>query len=304
MRYVRAAERLQPRARPPGARTYHCGQVGSRGRSRRRLAAHPRLTLNAEPDRPAGSSPRAEPPAPTSPAPGSTADAPAAGPPARPPSAAPPRGAWSARTRHTPSRRCDRAPYQRGSSPCSARRASSSLGRNSSITPAGAPGCRAAPGPARARPHSERPCDASSPQARRRPAQPRQVIRLQNVHDLLGRLHVVPFPGTANRSWHHQPNREGAPTAEPAGNDRIVSGRSHGRHRAILMSASGQLSGRLRAVSRGRRQTLAALRLAMCSVAFSQSAVASPAPAEVTGSEPEQVGLFACVLHGMTSSRP
>ena len=35
--------------------------------------------------------------------------------------------------------------------------------------------------------------------------------------------------------------------------DNNVSGRSHGRHRAILMSASGQSRGRLRAVSRGRR---------------------------------------------------
>jgi hypothetical protein len=35
--------------------------------------------------------------------------------------------------------------------------------------------------------------------------------------------------------------------------DDIVSGRSHGHHRAILMTASGQFRGRLRAVSRGRR---------------------------------------------------
>jgi hypothetical protein len=36
--------------------------------------------------------------------------------------------------------------------------------------------------------------------------------------------------------------------------DDIVSGRSHGHHRAILMTVSGQFRGRLRAVSRGRRQ--------------------------------------------------
>ena len=36
--------------------------------------------------------------------------------------------------------------------------------------------------------------------------------------------------------------------------DDIVSGRSHGHHRAILMTVSGQFRGRLWAVSRGRRQ--------------------------------------------------
>lgn len=36
--------------------------------------------------------------------------------------------------------------------------------------------------------------------------------------------------------------------------DDVVSGRSHDRQWAVLMSASGQLRGRLRAVSRGRRQ--------------------------------------------------
>ena len=37
--------------------------------------------------------------------------------------------------------------------------------------------------------------------------------------------------------------------------DDIVSGRSHGRQRAVLMSATGQLRGRLRAVSRVRCHT-------------------------------------------------
>ena len=37
--------------------------------------------------------------------------------------------------------------------------------------------------------------------------------------------------------------------------DDVVSGRSHDRQRAVLMSATGQLRGRLRAVSRGRRQS-------------------------------------------------
>jgi hypothetical protein len=40
----------------------------------------------------------------------------------------------------------------------------------------------------------------------------------------------------------------------PGEADDNVSGRSHGHHRAILMSASGQFHGHLRAISRGRRQ--------------------------------------------------
>ena len=38
--------------------------------------------------------------------------------------------------------------------------------------------------------------------------------------------------------------------------DDVVSGRSHDRQWAVLMSASGQLYGRLRAVSRGRRHAI------------------------------------------------
>lgn len=38
--------------------------------------------------------------------------------------------------------------------------------------------------------------------------------------------------------------------------DDVVSGRSRDRQRAVLMSATGQLRGRLRAVSRGRRQAV------------------------------------------------
>ncbi len=48
--------------------------------------------------------------------------------------------------------------------------------------------------------------------------------------------------------------RERTPAAQPAGNGQIVSGRSNGRRWADLMSASGQLSGCLWAVSRVRRQ--------------------------------------------------
>ena len=53
-------------------------------------------------------------------------------------------------------------------------------------------------------------------------------------------------------------DREGTPAAEPAGNGQIVSGSFHGRRRAVFMAASGQLSGRLRAVSRGRRHSATA----------------------------------------------
>lgn len=44
--------------------------------------------------------------------------------------------------------------------------------------------------------------------------------------------------------------------------DDVVSGRSHDRQWAVLMSATGQLRGRLRAVSRGRRQRATYLGLA------------------------------------------
>jgi hypothetical protein len=44
---------------------------------------------------------------------------------------------------------------------------------------------------------------------------------------------------------------------EPRGNDQIVSGKSDGRGRAVLMAASGQLSDRQWAVSRGRRHLAA-----------------------------------------------
>lgn len=40
--------------------------------------------------------------------------------------------------------------------------------------------------------------------------------------------------------------------------DDVVSGRSHDRQWAVLMSATGQLRGRLRAVSRGRRHSVEA----------------------------------------------
>src|SRR6185437_14106456 len=52
---------------------------------------------------------------------------------------------------------------------------------------------------------------------------------------------------TANRT------RRGASNAGRAEANDVVSGRSHDRQWANLMSASGQLNGRLRAVSRGRR---------------------------------------------------
>ena len=48
---------------------------------------------------------------------------------------------------------------------------------------------------------------------------------------------------------------EGPQPRDAARQTNIVSGRSHGRQRAVLMSASGQFRGRLRAVSRDRRHS-------------------------------------------------
>jgi hypothetical protein len=53
---------------------------------------------------------------------------------------------------------------------------------------------------------------------------------------------------------HRQRTRREAPTAARGEADDIVSGRSHDHQRAVFMSATGQLRGRLRAVSRGRCQ--------------------------------------------------
>lgn len=49
---------------------------------------------------------------------------------------------------------------------------------------------------------------------------------------------------------------EGASTAQGGEANDLVSGKSHDRQRAVLMSASGQLRGRLRAVSRDRRHSV------------------------------------------------
>src|SRR5271166_2338648 len=48
---------------------------------------------------------------------------------------------------------------------------------------------------------------------------------------------------------------EGTPAGEPRRERSGVSGKSHGRQRALFMTASGQLRGHLRAVSRVRRQS-------------------------------------------------
>src|SRR5436309_7232714 len=50
--------------------------------------------------------------------------------------------------------------------------------------------------------------------------------------------------------------RKGPPTVRHGEADDELSGRTHDRQRAVLMTASGQLRDRLRAVSRGRRHTL------------------------------------------------
>ena len=62
-----------------------------------------------------------------------------------------------------------------------------------------------------------------------------------------GELGVLPVPGGSSR-LHVSPSR-----GQATGRERSdVSGRSHDRRRADLMTASGQLHGHLRAVSRGR----------------------------------------------------
>ena len=84
---------------------------------------------------------------------------------------------------------------------------------------------------------------------------PCQVVGIQNFHDLLGRLQLIPSSGRWGASAPLIAPEEGASTAQRGEADDVVSGRSHDRQWAVLMSASGQFRGRLRAVSRGRRQT-------------------------------------------------
>ena len=82
---------------------------------------------------------------------------------------------------------------------------------------------------------------------------PGQIERFQHVHDLLGRLHSGPSWGrSAHQHRHRTPG--GASTAGRGEADELVSGRSHDRQRATFVTATGQLRGRLRAVSRGRCQ--------------------------------------------------
>jgi len=81
-----------------------------------------------------------------------------------------------------------------------------------------------------------------------------QVIRFQDFHDLLGRLHGVPPRGDGRFSTADR-TRGGACTGGTGQADDVVSGRSHDHQRAVLMTANGQSTGRLRAVCRGRRQS-------------------------------------------------
>ena len=101
------------------------------------------------------------------------------------------------------------------------------------------------------------PCDGVMGAARQLggvPQRPRQVVSLRNVHDLLGRFHSSPPRELAEFGWHRSANPgRGTPPGNRQGTVKIVSGRSPDRRRAVLMSASGQLNGHLRAVSRDRR---------------------------------------------------
>src|SRR5258706_3229928 len=81
-----------------------------------------------------------------------------------------------------------------------------------------------------------------------------------DVHDLVGRLYSSPPREPTETRWHRsaKPGR-GPPRASRQGTVEIVLGRSGGRQRALLMAASEQVPGRLRAVSRGRRHLPAAV---------------------------------------------
>ena len=81
---------------------------------------------------------------------------------------------------------------------------------------------------------------------------PSQVVGIQDFHDLLGRLHFIPSSGRWGASAPLIAPEEGASTAEGGQADDVVSGRSHDRQWAVLMSASGQFRGRLRAEFHGR----------------------------------------------------
>ena len=72
-------------------------------------------------------------------------------------------------------------------------------------------------------------------------------------------LFTRPLPGKLVSVGTDQPKREGDPRPVTGRERSVRVGQTRGRHRANLMSASGPLSGRLRAVSRDRRQTGSAI---------------------------------------------
>ena len=83
---------------------------------------------------------------------------------------------------------------------------------------------------------------------------PCQVVGIQDFHDPLGRLQLIPSSGRQGASAPLIAPEEGASTAQGDEADDVVSGISQDHQWAVLMPASGQPRGRLRAVSRGRRQ--------------------------------------------------
>jgi hypothetical protein len=162
------------------------------------------------------------------------AGAPAGGLRARTPSAAPPPAGWSAPTPHT--HRGDLLVRLIGADlPLDRSTSSSSLGRNSSITPVGTPGCRAPPGSARARSHTARRCDGNSPPARRRPATTLSGRMPRECSCSPRQTSLVPSRDQLRWNWHHSAKTgEGTPAAEPAGNGRSC--------RADLVAVAGQFS--------------------------------------------------------------
>ena len=89
---------------------------------------------------------------------------------------------------------------------------------------------------------------------------PSQVVRIQNFHDLLGRLQLVSLLGGDGTSAPPAHLRRGLNRGMRRGKQ-FVSSRTRDRQRAVFMTATGQLNGRPRAVCRGRQQLVPALQV-------------------------------------------
>ena len=81
-----------------------------------------------------------------------------------------------------------------------------------------------------------------------------QVVGLQDLHDLLAVLHPTPCSARRRRATASQARR--LPRSTPGSNTVTNLGRSPGRHRGETTAASGEVHGRHRGASRGRRHTV------------------------------------------------